>query len=71
VYMYGKGCRPSRSQLVVEKRKASSYTGSVYESQIKTILTLLKPGDKVPTRTMTKLIRPLFPTAIEQLLLES
>jgi hypothetical protein len=34
MYRHGKGCRPSRSQLVVEKRKAGSYTKSIYESRI-------------------------------------
>jgi hypothetical protein len=59
--MHGKDCRPSRSQLVVEKRKVSSYTRSVNESQIKTNLTLLMPGERVPARAIRRLILSLFP----------
>jgi hypothetical protein len=61
VYKHDKGCRPSRSQLAVEKRKAGSYTRSVNESKMNTIIALLETEEKVPVRIMRKLIRPLFP----------
>lgn len=61
IYRHDKGCLPSRSQLFVEKRKSGAYTKSINESQIKTILSLLKTGEKVPPRTLRKLLRPLFP----------
>jgi hypothetical protein len=51
-YKHDQGCCPSRSQLVVEKRKGGSYTRSVKSRQIMTILTLLKTGEKVPATTM-------------------
>lgn len=61
IYRHDNGCLPSRSQYVTEKRKAGVYTKSIQESQIKSILTLLKTGERVPPRIMRKLLGPLFP----------
>jgi hypothetical protein len=61
IYKHDQGCRPSSSQLVVETRKGGSHTRSVKASQMKTILTLLKTGEKVPPKLLRKLLRPLFP----------
>ena len=60
LYRPDNGCCPSRSQLVVQKRKSGAYTRSINKSQIKTILTL-QTGEKVPPRTLRKLLQPLFP----------
>jgi hypothetical protein len=60
-YRHDRGCLPSRSQLFREKRKAGAYTKSIQESKIKSILTLLKTGERVPPRIMRKLLGPLLP----------
>jgi hypothetical protein len=61
VYKHDNGCLPSRAQLVVEKRKSGSYTKSVNEVKIKTILVVLGTNMTVPTGLLRELIRPLFP----------
>ena len=60
-YMHTNGCLPSTGQLMVEKRKAGQFTASVNESQIKTILSVMHTGKRVPIDMMRDLMRPLFP----------
>ena len=55
------GCKPSSSQLSVEKRKSGAVTASIHEQQIKSILTVMKTGTKVPTSTLRELMKPLYP----------
>jgi hypothetical protein len=56
-YKHDQGCRPSRSQLVVEKGKEVRTPDSVKARQIMTIFTLLKTGEKVRARTVRKTFR--------------
>ena len=46
---------------MVEKRKAGQFTASVDELEIKTILSVMHTGKRVPIEMMRDLIRPLFP----------
>ena len=55
------GCKPSSSQLSEEKRKSGTVTASIHEQQIKSILTVMKTGTKVPTSTLRELMKPLYP----------
>ena len=59
VYTHGNGCLPSRGQLVVEKRKAGAYSVAVNETQIKSILILMKTGKRVTTPILRELMKPL------------
>jgi hypothetical protein len=60
-FKHGNRCCPSRAQLVVQKRKAGAYTKAINEKQIKCILLLLSTNNKVASKTMRDLLRPLFP----------
>jgi hypothetical protein len=55
IYRNDNGCRPSRSQLLVEKRKSGAYIRSINESQIKTILALLQTGEKIPPKNVEEI----------------
>jgi hypothetical protein len=45
----------------VEKRKAGSHTTAIHEAQIKTILSVMNTGSRVPIGMMRDLLRPIFP----------
>jgi hypothetical protein len=58
---HSNGCLPSRAQLVVEKRKAGTFTTAIHESQIKSILSVMSTGVRVPVSMMREMMKPLFP----------
>ncbi len=60
-YKHDNGCLPSRSQLTIEKRKAGCHTVAINEQRIKTILSVMETGSRVPVDMMRDLMRPLFP----------
>ena len=60
-YMHSNGCCPSRAQLAVEKRKAGTHTASVNELHIKSILSIMATGERIPTNLLREMIRPLYP----------
>ena len=60
-YSHDNGCLPSPTQLAVEKRKAGSHTTAIHEAQIKTILSVMNTGSRVPIGMMRDLMRPIFP----------
>jgi hypothetical protein len=56
IYKHDNGCLPSRSQLQLQMRKSGSYTRSINKTHIKSILTLLKTGGKIPSKTLRKFV---------------
>ena len=60
-YRHDNGCLPSRNQLAVEKRKAGCHTVAINEQRIKTILSVMESGTRVPIRLLRDLMRPLYP----------
>ncbi|KAG7341180.1 hypothetical protein IV203_029274 [Nitzschia inconspicua] len=60
-YQHSNGCFPCNTQLTIEKRKAGIVTVAVNESRIKSILTVMATGQRIPTGLLRDLIRPLYP----------
>ncbi|KAG7341543.1 hypothetical protein IV203_023495 [Nitzschia inconspicua] len=60
-YRHSNGCFPSSSQLSIEKRKAGAVTAAVNESRIKSILTVMATGQRMPPEMLRRLVRPLYP----------
>jgi hypothetical protein len=60
-YRHGDGCLPSRNQLAVEKRMAGCHTVAIHEPRIKTILSVMGSGSRVPIKMLRNLMRPLYP----------
>ncbi|KAG7336553.1 hypothetical protein IV203_028352 [Nitzschia inconspicua] len=48
-YQHSNGCFPCNTQLTVEKRKAGIVTLAVNESRIKSIITVMATGQRIPT----------------------
>ena len=60
-FLHDNGCNPSLGQLQVEKRKAGTLTTAIHELQIKSIMTVLSTGTKVPTAMLREMMKPLYP----------
>mmetsp|Transcript_5757 Transcript_5757/g.10379 ORF Transcript_5757/g.10379 Transcript_5757/m.10379 type:complete len:353 (-) Transcript_5757:261-1319(-) len=60
-YTHDNGCKPSRTQLAVEKRKSGAFTAAIHESQIKTILGVMATGQPIPTRMFREIVHNIGP----------
>ncbi|KAG7365104.1 hypothetical protein IV203_038307 [Nitzschia inconspicua] len=53
-YRHSNGCFPSSSQLSIEKRKAGAVAAAVNESRIKSILTVMATGQRMPAEMLRR-----------------
>jgi hypothetical protein len=61
-YRHTKGCFPSQSQLIVDKKSSGSYQDMVKHDALKDIMAVLKPGRPVSCSLLREMMRPLYPS---------